>query len=64
MAKIYYHPPEELPAGLCEALQPVAAWALRAVRDAYQSGYYAGKADGSREWREILARSSDGLPTS
>lgn len=64
MAKIYYHPPEELPAGLLEALQPVAAWALRAVRDAYQSGYFAGKADSSREWREMLDRTSDGRLTS
>lgn len=64
MAKIYYHPPEELPAGLLEALQPVAAWALRAVQDAYQTGYHAGKADGAREWREMLARTSDGRPTS
>lgn len=63
MAKVYYRPPDELPAGLLEALQPVAAWALRAVRDAYASGYYAGKADSSREWQEILAKTSDS-PTS
>lgn len=64
MANVHYRLPDELPAGLLEALQPVAAWALRAVRDAYQSGYYAGKADSSREWREMLDRTSDGRPTS
>ena len=26
MSKLYYNPPDELPAGLLETLQPLASW--------------------------------------
>lgn len=45
--------PDELPAGFFEAVKPIADWAKKAMCNAYQSGYYAGKADSSREWSEI-----------
>ena len=34
--------PQELPAGFWEALRPLAAWALQAVQDAYNDGWYNG----------------------
>lgn len=48
--------PDELPGGFFEAVQPLADWVKKVMRDSYQSGYLAGKADSSREWREICDR--------
>lgn len=56
MERIYYHLPDELPAGFLEAVKPLADWAKKAMRQVYQSGYLAGKADSSREWSEICDR--------
>lgn len=52
--KKFYQPPEEMPGGFWDALQPLANWILRALKDAYQNGYYAGKADLSRIWLAII----------
>ncbi len=52
--KKFYQPPEEMPGGFWDALQPLANWILRALKDAYQNGYYAGKADSSRTWLAII----------
>lgn len=43
-----------MPGGFWDALQPLANWILRALKDAYQNGYYAGKADSSRTWLAII----------
>lgn len=49
----HYHEPDELPGGFFEALQPLARWALAAMREVYRLGYSNGKADAGNEWREI-----------
>lgn len=51
-----FHLPDELPSGFFEVLKPLADWVKKAIRDSYQSGYLAGKADASREWSEIRDR--------
>ncbi|WP_156182671.1 hypothetical protein [Faecalibacterium prausnitzii] len=56
MEKKYFQLPDELPAGFFEAVKPIADWAKKAMCEVYQSGYYAGKADSSREWSEICDR--------
>jgi hypothetical protein len=56
MEKKYFQLPDELPAGFFEAVKPIADWAKKAMQEVYQSGYYAGKADSSREWSEICDR--------
>lgn len=50
----FYHEPDELPACFFEAVQPLASWALSAMREVYRLGYSAGKADASTEWKEIF----------
>lgn len=52
--KKFYHLPEEMPCGFWDVLQPLANWILRALKDAYQNGYFAGKADSSRTWLDII----------
>lgn len=52
--KKFYHLPEEMPGGFWDVLQPLANWTLQALKDAYQNGYYAGKADSSRTWLDII----------
>ena len=52
--KKFYQPPEEMPGGFWDVLQPLASWILRALKDAYKNGYYAGKADSSRTWLAII----------
>lgn len=52
--KKFYQPPEEMPGGFWDVLQPLATWILRALKDAYQNGYYAGKADSSHTWLAII----------
>ena len=52
--KKFYQPPEEMPGGFWDVLQPLANWILRALKDAYQNGYYAGKAASSRTWLAII----------
>lgn len=56
MEKKYFQLPDELPAGFFEAVKPIADWAKKAMCEVYQSGYYGGKADSSREWSEICDR--------
>ena len=56
MKKTYFQLPDELPAGFFESVKPIADWAKKAMCDIYQSGYYAGRADSSREWSEICDR--------
>ena len=56
MEKKYFQLPDELPAGFFEAVKPIADWAKKAMCEVCQSGYYAGKADFSREWSEICDR--------
>ena len=58
--KKFYQPPEEMPGGFWDVLQLLATWILRALKDAYQNGYYAGKADSSRTWLASLGRISPG----
>lgn len=59
----YYREPDELPAGFFEAVQPLACWALSAMREVYRLGYSAGKADSSTEWKEICDRINRNPPT-
>lgn len=59
----YYREPDELPAGFFEAVQPLARWALSAMREVYRLGYSAGKADSSTEWKEICDRINRKPPT-
>lgn len=59
----YYREPDELPAGFFEAVQPLARWALSAMREVYRLGYSAGKADSSTDWKEILDRYQKKPPT-
>lgn len=54
MAKKYFHLPEEIPGGFWDVLQPLAKWILQALKEAYQNGYYAGKADAGQTWMSIL----------
>lgn len=54
MEKKYFKAPAELPGGFWETLQPLAKWILQALKDAYESGYYAGKADAAVIWSRIL----------
>lgn len=56
MERMYFHLPDELPAGFLEAVKPLADWAKKAMCEVYQSGYFAGKADSAREWAEIRDR--------
>lgn len=56
MEQKYFQLPDELPAGFFEAVKPIADWVKKAMCEVYQSGYYAGKADSSREWSEICDR--------
>lgn len=59
----FYREPDELPAGFFDAVQPLARWALAAMREAYRLGYSAGRADSSTEWKEICDRTSKKPPT-
>ena len=52
--KKFYQPPEEMPGGFWDVLQPLANWILRALKDAYQNGYYAGKADSFHTWLAFI----------
>ena len=54
MEKKYYKAPAEMPGGFWDVLQPLAGWILRVLKDAYESGYYAGKADAAVTWSHIL----------
>lgn len=56
MERMYFHLPDELPAGFLEAVKPLADWAKKAMCEVYQSGYFAGKADSARDWSEIRDR--------
>lgn len=49
----FFREPEELPAGFFEAIQPLARWALDAMREIYRLGYSNGKADSTLESKEI-----------
>ena len=52
--KKFYQPPEEMPGGFWDVLQPLATWILRALKDAYQNGYM----------RARLMLPAHGLPSS
>lgn len=41
----FYRAPTELPAGFYEVCQPLAAWVLKSLVDAYDNGYSAGRTD-------------------
>lgn len=41
----FYCKPTELPAGFYEVCQPLAAWVLKSLVDAYDNGYSAGRTD-------------------
>jgi hypothetical protein len=41
----FYNKPTELPAGFFEVCQPLAAWVLKSLVDAYDNGYSAGRTD-------------------
>lgn len=58
-----FHLPDELPGGFFEAVQPLADWVKKVMRDSYQSGYSAGRADSSTEWKEICDRTNKKPPT-
>lgn len=43
MSRQYYNPPQELPAGLLETLQPLASWVKAQLTNAYMAGYRDGR---------------------
>lgn len=45
MKDTFYSKPTELPAGFFEVCQPLAAWVLKSLVDAYDNGYSAGRTD-------------------
>jgi hypothetical protein len=45
MKENFYNKPTELPAGFFEVCQPLAAWVLKSLVDAYDNGYSAGRTD-------------------
>lgn len=45
MQENFYNKPTELPAGFFEVCQPLAAWVLKSLVDAYDNGYSAGRTD-------------------
>ena len=45
MQENFYNKPTELPAGFYEVCQPLAAWVLKSLVDAYDNGYSAGRTD-------------------
>lgn len=45
MKDTFYCKPTELPAGFFEVCQPLAAWVMRSLVDAYDNGYSAGRTD-------------------
>lgn len=45
MKENFYNKPTELPAGFFEVCQPLAAWVLKSLVDAYDDGYSAGRTD-------------------
>ena len=45
MKDTFYSKPTELPAGFFEVFQPLAAWVLKSLVDAYDNGYSAGRTD-------------------
>lgn len=57
MSRQYYNPPQELPAGLFEALQPLAAWVKAQLTNAYMAGYRDGRRDCAHDYAEIARRS-------
>lgn len=52
-----YNPPQELPAGLFESLQPLAAWVKTQLTNAYMAGYRDGRGDAAHDYAEIARRS-------
>ena len=59
MSRQYYNPPQELPAGLLETLQPLASWVKAQLTNAYMAGYRDGRGDASHDYAEIARRSAD-----
>lgn len=59
MSRQYYNPPQELPAGLLETLQPLASWVKAQLTAAYMAGYRDGRGDAAHDYAEIARRSAD-----
>lgn len=59
MPRQYYNPPQELPAGLLETLQPLAAWVKTQLTNAYMAGYRDGRGDAAHDYAEIARHSAD-----
>lgn len=59
MSRQYYNPPQELPAGLLETLQPLASWVKAQLTNAYMAGYRDGRGDAALDYAEIARRSAD-----
>lgn len=43
--KPFYKPPEALPAGFFEVVQPIAEWFFKQLVQAYDDGYSTGRTD-------------------
>lgn len=59
MSRQYYNPPQELPAGLLETLQPLASWVKAQLTNAYMAGYRDGRGDAAHDYVEIARRSAE-----
>lgn len=46
--KHYYQPPQELPPGFLEIVQPLASWMMKELVTAYDNGYSTGRMDAAR----------------
>ena len=57
MSRQYYTPPQDLPAGLLETLQPLASWIKAQLTNAYMAGYRDGRGDAAHDYAEIARRS-------
>lgn len=60
--KHYFNPPEELPGGFLEIIQPLADWVMRQLVAAYDDGYSAGRMDAAR--LEVMKRTAHGAQKS
>ena len=59
MSRQYYNPPQELPSGLLEPLQPLAIWVKTQMINAYKAGYRDGRGDAAHDYAEIARRAAD-----
>lgn len=56
MSRQCYNPPQELPAGFLETMQPLAAWVKTQLTAAYMAGYRDGRGDAAHDFAEIARR--------